>query len=119
MYEKFGAGWQDDGRYGFRLFVPDNSKDATQYVRGGDCKITDVRVVGDFQNAVDNARQNWDYGDGLVMTKQAHPNGRLFAYTLPPQFPASLDCSQLFTRDRSTEWLRNEFHRTGNNVSRQ
>ena len=73
MYEKFGAGRQDDSSYGFRLFVPDNSKDPAQYVRGGDCKITEVRVVGDFQNIVDDARQNWDYGDGLVMTEQGPP----------------------------------------------
>ena len=87
MYEKFGAGLQEDGSYGFRLFVPDNSRDATQYIRGGDCKITEVRVVGDFQSLVDPARNNWSYGDGLVMTEQNHPHGRLFAYTLPQHFP--------------------------------
>jgi hypothetical protein len=87
MYETFGAGRQPDGTYGFRLFVPDKTVDPQQYVRGGDCKIVEVRVVGDFQDRIDPGRNNWDYGDGLVMAEQAHPHGRLFAYTLPPQFP--------------------------------
>jgi 1,4-alpha-glucan branching enzyme len=87
MYEKFGAGRQDDGSYGFRLFVPDNTVDPAQYGRGGGCKIVEVRAVGDFQKAVDGARRNWNYDDGLVMAEQAHPNGRLFAFTLPPQLP--------------------------------
>jgi 1,4-alpha-glucan branching enzyme len=87
MYEIFGAGRQPDGSHGFRLFVPDNTVDPQQYVRGGDCKIVEVRIVGDFQDKIDASRNNWDYGDGLVMAEQAHPHGRLFAYTLPPQFP--------------------------------
>src|SRR5262249_21376175 len=69
------------------LFVPDNTKDPAQYVRGGDCKITEVRIVGDFQDRIDPGRQNWNYDDGLVMAEQDHPSGRLFAYTLPEQFP--------------------------------
>jgi 1,4-alpha-glucan branching enzyme len=87
MYEKFGAGQQPDGSYGFQLFIPDTAKDPTQYVRGGDSKITEVRVVSDFQDKVDPRRQNWSYDDGLVLSEKPHPNGRLFAYTLPPQFP--------------------------------
>jgi 1,4-alpha-glucan branching enzyme len=87
MYEKFGPGRQEDGSYGFRLFVPDNTVDPTQYSRGGACKITEVRIVGDFQRTVDGARRNWNADDGLVLTEQAHPNGRLFACTLPPHFP--------------------------------
>jgi hypothetical protein len=85
MYETFGAGRQDDDSYGFRLFVPDKGKDPAQYVRGGDCKITEVRVVGDFQNVVDAARQNWDYGGGLVMTEQAQPTQS--AHLASPLFP--------------------------------
>ncbi len=87
MYETFGAGRQADGTNGFRLFVPDNTRDPTQYTRGGDCKITEVRVVGDFQQAVDPVRKNWSYDDGLVMIEQPHPHGRLFVYTLPAAFP--------------------------------
>src|SRR5438093_6495650 len=87
MYETFGAGRQPDGSYGFRLFVPDNTVDPQQYARGGDCKIIEVRIVGDLQDQVGAARRNWTYDDGLVMVEQAHPHGRLFAYTLPQQFP--------------------------------
>jgi hypothetical protein len=87
LYESFGAGRQPDGSYGFRLFVPDKAVDPQQYARGGDCKIVEVRVVGDFQDKVDAGRHNWDYDDGLVMAEQAHAHGRLFTYTLPPQFP--------------------------------
>src|SRR5271157_443969 len=86
MYEKFGFGRQDDGTYGFRLFVPDNTKDPAQYVRGGACKITEVRVVGDFQTHIKPAGGNWSYDNGLVMTELDHPSGRLFGYTLPPTF---------------------------------
>jgi 1,4-alpha-glucan branching enzyme len=87
MYEKFGAGRQEDSTYGFRLFVPDNAIDPTQYSRGGSCKIVEVRVVGDFQKALDAARNNWSYDDGLVLAEQPHPNGRLFTCTLPASFP--------------------------------
>jgi 1,4-alpha-glucan branching enzyme len=87
MYETFGAGRQDDGSYAFRLFVPDNTRDPAQYVRGGDCKITEVRIAGDFQSLIDQRRRNWNYDDGLVMAEQVHPHGRLFTWTLPPQFP--------------------------------
>jgi 1,4-alpha-glucan branching enzyme len=87
MYETFGAGRQDDGSHGFRLFVPDNAIDPGQYGRGGACKITEVRAVGDFQQTLDPARRNWSYADGLVLTEQPHPHGRLFAATLPPDFP--------------------------------
>jgi hypothetical protein len=46
MYEKFGFARQEDGSYEFRLFVPDSAVDRTQYVRGGPCRIVEVRVVG-------------------------------------------------------------------------
>ncbi|MGH7224451.1 MAG: alpha-amylase family glycosyl hydrolase, partial [Gemmataceae bacterium] len=88
MYEKFGFARQDDGSYEFRLFVPDSAIDRTQYVRGGPCRIVEVRAVGDFQDKVEKGRQNWDYNDGLVLSERNHPNGRLFACTLPHDFPA-------------------------------
>jgi 1,4-alpha-glucan branching enzyme len=88
MYEQFGFDRQEDGSYGFRLFVPDNDVDPAQYVRGGSCRIVEVRVVGDFQDKVEKGRRNWNYGDGLVMSERDHPNGRLFACTLPHDIPA-------------------------------
>ncbi len=88
MYEKFGFARQEDGSYEFRLFVPDSAVDRTQYVRGGPCRIVEVRVVGDFQNKVEKGRRNWNYNNGLVLSERDHPNGRLFACTLPHDFPA-------------------------------
>jgi 1,4-alpha-glucan branching enzyme len=107
MYEKFGAGRQDDGRYGFRLFLPDNTRDPNQYTRGGSCKIVDVRVVGDFQHLVDPARRDWNYDDGLALTEQPHPNGRLFTYPLPPTFPAGFHQYKYVVRfqNGSVRWV--------------
>jgi 1,4-alpha-glucan branching enzyme len=87
MYEQFGFSRWPNGRLGFQLFIPDNQIDAAQYGRGGPCKITEVRVVGDFQTLVDPAAINWNAGSGLLMTRLAHPNGHLFTYELPNGFP--------------------------------
>jgi pullulanase len=88
VYEQFGGGRQPDDSYGFQLFLPDNGIDPGQYVRGGACKIAEVRVVGDFQNAVDRGRRNWTAEDGLVLTERPHSGGRLFTCTLPPNVPS-------------------------------
>src|ERR1700742_167238 len=87
MYEEFGFSRWPDGRLGFKLFVPDNIVDPNQYARGGKCRITGVRVVGDFQSVIDHASKDWDAAAGLVMTQSAHPNGLLFSATLPGNFP--------------------------------
>ncbi len=74
MYEKFGFARQEDGSYEFRLFVPDSAIDRTQYVRGGPCRIVEVRVVGDFQDKIEKRRRNWNYDDGLALSERDHPN---------------------------------------------
>lgn len=87
MYEPFGFGrWADD-RLGFKLFVPDHAIDPSQYTRGDRCKIVGVRVVGDFQTAVDPGATNWDAASGLQMRLQPHANGLLFTAALPADFP--------------------------------
>lgn len=48
MYESFGVS-VENGRPTFRLFLPDNRVDGSQYVRGGSPQIAEVRAVGDFQ----------------------------------------------------------------------
>ncbi|MEW6348886.1 MAG: alpha-amylase family glycosyl hydrolase [Thermodesulfobacteriota bacterium] len=58
MYQDFGAREVDDtGRVRFRLFVPDNELDPTQYQRGQLPRIARAHVIGDFQAAL--GKPNW------------------------------------------------------------
>lgn len=84
MYEDFGFAKLPDGRLAFRLFVPDNTVDPTQYTRGGSAKIATVAVVGDFQPVLGG--RAWDAATALAMTRQPHPNGTLFEAVLPDGF---------------------------------
>ena len=92
MSERFGA-WQvgDDpvkGEAEFKLFIPDRSKDATQYqasriVGGrpvpdfGDAKIASIRVVGSFQSFL--GQTNWDFLSAPMMTPADHPKGLVWS----------------------------------------
>jgi pullulanase len=84
MYEEFGFSKLSDGRFVFRLFVPDNAVDPTQYTRGGSAKITAVAVVGDFQTALGG--KAWNAPTALLMTRNPHPHGWLFEAFLPNSF---------------------------------
>lgn len=77
MYESFGA-VVDGSSVEFRLFIPDNTVDRTQYVRGGPSRISQVRVTGTFQSG-----QPWDFENAPVMVKKAHPNGWLYSFAIP------------------------------------
>ena len=81
MYEQFGVSKQSDGTYAFRLFVPDNTIDSSQYGRGGRSKIVGVKAVGDFQPELGG--RAWSFPDGLTLDEQSHSNGRLFVGKLP------------------------------------
>jgi pullulanase len=85
MYEAFGFSRSPDGRLGFKLFVPDNTVDPTQYTSGDTPKIRDVTIVGDFQAAI--GATNWDLASGLRMTPGSHSNGLVFVAALPDGFP--------------------------------
>src|SRR5271157_184661 len=87
MYEQFGVPKQSDGAYAFRLFVPDNTVDPSQYGRGGRSKITGVRAVGDFQPVLNPGGPAWSFPNGLTLVEQPHPNGRQFIGKLPAAFP--------------------------------
>ena len=76
MYEQFGAVVHQDNKVEFKLFFPDNSKDPTEYVRGGLPYIKEIRVRGDFQ--AQTGGQNWELATAPVMTKTAHPKGWLY-----------------------------------------
>ena len=87
MYEQFGFSRSPTGEQSITLFVPDNSIDASQYSRGGPCRITEVRVVSDFQGLLDPAAKNWDYATGFLMPRTTNANGYLFTYKFPKPLP--------------------------------
>ena len=83
MYEQFGVPKQSDGTYAFRLFVPDNTMDPSQYVRGRS-KITGVKAVGDFQPVLIPAGPlELRTGSSSSWTTPAGGSSG----TLPPTFP--------------------------------
>ena len=75
MQEKFGAVAQGL-RVEFNLFLPDNTRDSSQYVRGGSPRIRQIHVRGDFQSVAGS--QNWQLDDKFKMQKLEHPNGWLY-----------------------------------------
>jgi pullulanase len=77
MYEQFRPVVDQNGKVEFKLFFPDNTKDPSQYVRGGLSRIKEIRVRGDFQSQIGG--QNWELATAPVMTKADHPKGWLYA----------------------------------------
>jgi pullulanase len=84
MYEQFGAVVQGP-RVEFNLFLPDNTRDPTQYVRGGSPRIKRIHVRGDFQGVAGS--QNWHFDNNFEMKKTEHPNGWLFSLTVDRDLP--------------------------------
>ncbi len=84
MYQDFGPKL-DGNKVKFKLFLPDRTVDSSQYSRGGEPHIQDVRIVGDFQSALGGT--DWDTGSAPVMTQTAHPNGILFSFDTPVGLP--------------------------------
>ena len=80
MYESFGA-VAEEPKVTFRLFLPDNSRDSNQYSRGDDPHIISIRVIGDFQQQIEQT--NWDYTSGLTLNKKPHPKGWLWEASIP------------------------------------
>ena len=65
MYEEFGAREKDNTETAeFKLFIPDEAYDPSQYEGGGLPQIKEVRVVGDFFPT-----PIWNGLDGLLMEK--------------------------------------------------
>ena len=99
--EKFGS-WQTDkdpqeGAVQFKIFIPDNSKDPSQYVSRrdpsgnplpsyGDPRIKSVQVVGDFQGKL--GQSPWDPAAAPHMQRGSHPKGWAWTYTTPARLPA-------------------------------
>jgi hypothetical protein len=51
MYKKFGAVVQGP-QIELNLFMPDNTRDPSQYTRGGSPRIKQIHVRGDFQKDI-------------------------------------------------------------------
>ncbi len=84
MYENFGA-VVDNGQVTFKLFLPDNQVEASQYVRGGDPRISEIRVAGSFQHLVGGT--DWDADSAPLLTKTEHDKGWLWTTTLDSALP--------------------------------
>ena len=68
MYETFGAGEVgSSGKAYFRVFIPDSTLDAQQYLRGTVPPIKTLRVVGDFQ--ADLGGVDWTPDAAFELTK--------------------------------------------------
>ena len=68
MYETFGAGEVgSSGKAYFRVFIPDSTLDAQQYLRGTVPPIKTLRVVGDFQ--ADLGSVDWTPDAAFELTK--------------------------------------------------
>ncbi len=85
MYEKFGVTVNSDGHVTFALFLPDNQVDPAQYIRGGDPKIHEIRVRGDFQHLLGGT--DWALDSAPQLVKTPHPHGWLWTTTLETPLP--------------------------------
>jgi glycosidase len=101
MTERFGA-WQvgDDPTQGeaeFKIFVPDRTKDPTQYqasrivdgraVAGfGDAKIASLRVSGSFQSRL--GQHDWDFDAAPLLVREEHPKGTAWRFRTGVELPA-------------------------------
>src|SRR2546429_470045 len=73
MYEKFGGLVnQNTRKVTFKLFLPDHEKAPFQYEGGGLPRITDVFVVGSFQ---DPATRQWDLAAPVRMIASDYRDG--------------------------------------------
>jgi len=72
-------------RSSFSCSCPAATVDPSQYVRGGEPHIDEVRVVGDFQSALGGT--DWDHNAAPLLTKNPHPNGVLYSFKTPSDLP--------------------------------
>ena len=89
MYEEFGAREiGDTGQVAFKLFVPDDKLNPSQYEGGGLPRIRHIHVVGDFQSAMGGV--NWIASDDTFMHKDRYIDaagtvkGWLYSVQTPP-----------------------------------
>ena len=80
MYEQFGAVVQGNS-VTWKLFIPDNTRDPSQYTRGSSPSIRSIRVRGDFQSELGS--DPWSLDGALPMEQTPHPNGWLYTVEVP------------------------------------
>jgi pullulanase len=102
MYETFGP-VVTGNTVEFRLFFPDNTRDPSQYTRGGSPRIQRIQIAGDFQTRIGG--NNWDYRNAPEMVRNEHPNGWLYAYEIP-ELPEGFYHYKFFVtfEDGTTRW---------------
>lgn len=104
MYEAFGARVTGD-RVVFDLFLPDTTRDPTQYVRGGSAKIRSIHVRGDFQHHLGSA--DWSLDPAMRMVEVGHPNGLLYRLSLDRGLPERFYQYRYFVEfeNETTRWV--------------
>jgi pullulanase len=80
MYQNLGA-TVHDRTVTFKVFVPDATRDPRQYRGVADPHIDEIRVVGDFQSALNGI--DWDVAGAPVLERADHPSGFVYAVELP------------------------------------
>ena len=100
MYEKFGA-IVTQKKVEFQLFVPNSS----QYKRGGDPQIQEIRIRGDFQSKIGG--KDWEFASAPVMTKNQHPQGWLYTYSINKNLPDGFYQYKYFVtfQNTTTRWI--------------
>jgi pullulanase len=87
MYEQFGFVRTPDGSQSLQLFIPDNTVDPGQYVRGGTSCIESVEIISDFQHLISPGAADWDPTKALPMQRSDHQNGYIFTYSFDCPLP--------------------------------
>jgi 1,4-alpha-glucan branching enzyme len=103
MYEEFGA-VVDQNKVEFKLFFPGNTRDPTQYRRGGLPRIKEIRVRGDFQSHIGG--QDWDLATAPSMIKNAHNKGWLYTCKIGQALPEGFYQYKYFVtfENETTRW---------------
>lgn len=112
MYENFGAVVQGF-KVTFNLFLPDNVRDPTQYVRGGSPQIRQIHIRGDFQSALGG--QDWLLDDACKMQKLPHPNGWVYQLPIVQDLPEGYFQYKYFVEfeNDTTRWVSDPVTRYG------
>jgi 1,4-alpha-glucan branching enzyme len=114
MYEEFGAVVQNK-QVEFRLFLPDNTVDQTQYIRGGQPKIKEIRIRGDFQNQIGG--RDWGFDSAPIMTKNPHAKGWLYTHKIEGDLPEGFYQYKYFVtfENDTTRWVTDPCTKYGGN----
>lgn len=110
MYEQFGTLIKQK-KVEFQLFLPD----LTQYVRGGDPQIKEIRIIGDFQNKIGG--KDWDPISAPLMTQRQHPQGWLYTYKTDQDLPDGFYQYKYYVtfQNQTTRWVTDPCAKLGGN----